>query len=347
MGGIGLRAAEDHAQAAFISSHLLSEGLVSELTEKSITPINTSQSFQTVSRALENLSVKLGELVSMEEVEGKSQKEISLGIDLHNKDCLLDEIKTSSSLREQARMASLSLPHAGDWLNTTPILSLGLHLRSSEFIPAARYRLGVPVYESDSPCIACQRHNDKLGDHALHCGHTGERISRHNHLRDALHEIAAAAALNPSKEDRFLIPGEDVRPADVLLPYWENGRDTAVDVTVVSSLQEATVANAAVTPGHALNFAFSKKVNKASDACRAQGLEFIPFVLEALGGFHSAADRQVKKLGAALARHNGQPEDEASRHIFQRLSILLQKGNASMISNRKRDFPLPQTDGDI
>ena len=150
----------NHAQAAFISSHLLSEGLVSELTEKSITPINTSQSFQTVSRALENLSVKLGELVSMEEVEGKSQKEISLGIDLHNKDCLLDEIKTSSSLREQARMASLSLPHAGDWLNTTPILSLGLHLRSSEFIPAARYRLGVPVYESDSPCIACQRHND-------------------------------------------------------------------------------------------------------------------------------------------------------------------------------------------
>ena len=166
-------------------------------------------------------------------------------------------------------------------------------------------------------------------------------------MRDALHEIAAAAALNPSKEDRFLIPGEDVRPADVLLPYWENGRDTTVDVTVVSSLQDATVAGAAATPGHALQFAFSKKVNKASDTCRAQGLEFIPFVVEALGGFHSAADRQVKKLGAALARHNGQPEDEASRHIFQRLSILLQKGNASMIMNRKRDFPSPQTDGDI
>ena len=128
---------------------------------------------------------------------------------------------------------------------------------------------------------------------------------------------------------------------------WGDGRDTAVDVTVVSSLQDATVAGAAATPGHALQFAFSKKVNKASDTCRAQGLEFIPFVVEALGGFHSAADRQVKKLGAALAQHNGQPEDEASRHIFQRLSILLQKGNASMIMNRKRDFPSPQTDGDI
>ena len=345
MGGLGLRAALDHAPAAFISSHLAAGEIIHKLTGESST--TSSQSSHEILDALENLSVKVGETVTKEDIELKSQKEISLGIDLYNQDCLLKVFKDSFSLRDQARMSSLTLPHAGDWLNTAPILSLGLHLRHTEFIPAVRYRLGVSVYDSDGPCPACQKLNDKLGDHALHCGHTGERISRHNHLRDIIHETAAAAALSPSKEDRFLIPGEEVRPADVLLPYWENGQDTAIDVTVISSLQQATVASAAVTPGHALNFAYAKKMDKAGDSCRAQGIGFVPFVVEALGGFHSAAVRQVRKLGAALARHNGQPEEEASRHLFQRLSITIQKGNSSMITNRKRNFPSPETDGDL
>ena len=103
------------------------------------------------------------------------------------------------------------------------------------------------------------------------------------------------------------------------------------------------MASAAVTPGHA----FTKKMDKAGDSCRVHGICFVPFVVEALGGFHSAADRQVRKLGAALARHNGQQEEEASRHLFQRLSIMIQKGNSSMITNRKSNYPSPETDGDL
>ena len=41
-----------------------------------------------------------------------------------------------------------------------------------------------------------QRHSDALGDHAMCCGHQGERIFRHNALRDTSHDTAAAAALN-------------------------------------------------------------------------------------------------------------------------------------------------------
>ena len=88
------------------------------------------------------------------------------------------------------------------------------------------------------------------------CGFGGERISRHNHLRDALHETAVAAGLGPVKEGRFLIPGADRRPADILVPNWAGGRDAALDVTVVIPLQAATVAEAATTPGHSLNFAY-------------------------------------------------------------------------------------------
>ena len=50
-----------------------------------------------------------------------------------------------------------------------------------------------------------------------------------------------AAGLGPAREVRFLIPGEDSRPADVLLPHWVGGKDAALDITVVNSLQVATV----------------------------------------------------------------------------------------------------------
>ena len=99
-----------------------------------------------------------------------------------------------------------------------PIPALGLHMTPLEFIKAAKYRLGCHIYEEAGPCPACLRHSDRFGDHALSCGHWGERISRHNAIRDHIHGLAVKAVLNPSKEGRFILPGADRRPPDVMVP---------------------------------------------------------------------------------------------------------------------------------
>ena len=83
-------------------------------------------------------------------------------------------------------MSSLSLKHAGDWLQVVPSPPLGLLLRAPEFKSAVLYRLGVPVFQREGPCVAYGQASDKHGDHAIACAARGERISRHNHLRDAL-----------------------------------------------------------------------------------------------------------------------------------------------------------------
>ena len=57
------------------------------------------------------------------------------------------------------------------------------------------------------------------------------------------------------------------------------------------------------------------------------------------------AELQVKKLGAALARQSGREEAECVRHLFQRLSILLVKGNAALFLNRQPHHPEPEIDG--
>ena len=50
-------------------------------------------------------------------------------------------------------------------------------------------------------------------------------------MRDAIFAAASQAALGPRKEPAGLLPGSDDRPADVLLPFWANGKDAALDVS--------------------------------------------------------------------------------------------------------------------
>ena len=113
--------------------------------------------------------------------------------------------------------------------------------------------------------------------------------------------------------------------------------DTALDMTVVCPLQIGLVAHAATTPGYALTHAHQEKMRKNEEDCRKQGIVFLPLAAEALGGWHPLAVEQVKKLGAALARQTGEEEGVLKSQLFQKLSLVLMKGNAAIFSNRIPD----------
>ena len=345
MGGMGLRGAEDHSSAAYAASVVASRPLTRLLLHAGRYTDQEPRLTLPV-QLVESLAATLGEEVREEELVGVTQKQLAVKVDLRQQRLLQEQIG-EDEVRERARMASLSLPHAGDWLNTAPLTALGLHLRPAEFVLVAKYRLGMELYSRSGPCPACLRPSDNLGDHALCCGTGGERISRHNHLRDALYETAVAAGLGPTKEGRFLLPGADRRPADVLIPHWAGGRDAALDVTVVNPLQVATLAGAATTPGHGLSFAYNRKVRGAQEDCRRQGIAFLPMAAESFGGWHSVAEQEVRKLGTALARHTRQEEEEAVRHLWGRLGILLQRGNAAILGNRVPTYPDTHIDGTL
>ena len=116
-------------------------------------------------------------------------------------------------------------------------------------------------------------------------------------------------------------------------------------MSVVNPLQAALVNQAATTPGHALSTRHREKMSKHGEACRSAGMEFIPMAVETMGGWHEQTVGQVKKLGSALARQTGQDDSEAIRHLAQRLSILLVKGNSALLLNRLPSFPPPEVNG--
>ena len=341
MGVLGLRGAADHASASHACSVLSTAPLSRALQgrQNDASPLSLPQ------EVLDDLTRRTGEDATVGVLWSLPQKALSLKIDLKCLATLTSNVQELGEVREAARLASLGLPRAGAWLIPPPIPSLGLHLQPLEFIMAAKYRLGCQVYDKEGPCPACLQHSDRFGDHALCCGHWGERIGRHNAIRDHIHSMAAKAVLNPVKEGRFLLPGCDRRPADVYVPNWAEGRDAAFDITVINPLQQATVAQAAETPGHSLDFAFNRKMRGTADECERQGVAFVPLAFESLGGWHRTAEKQVKKLAQAVARQTGVDESECCSQATSRLSLLLMKGNSAILINRIPSAPDPTIDG--
>ena len=296
---------------------------------------------------LDKITAKIGEVASVESLSGVSQKEASLKVDLLNQSLLLHHINEEGEAREIARMASLGLPRAGSWLSVVPSPALGLHLRASEIIPIVKYRLGLPIYSKDGHCPACSKPSDRMGDHSLGCHSTSDRIARHNNLRDVLFEAAASADLGPTREEKHLLPGTVARPGDVMIRRWANGKDAAIDITVTGPLAASNVVAAAAKAGAALEKACERKLRETADACRQEGLVFLPFAMETLGGLHPGAVTQVKQIGAALARSKGLEESVATSQLFGRISLTLMRGNAVMLASRCQEDNLlpPYIDG--
>ena len=80
-------------------------------------------------------------------------------------------------------------------------------------------------------------------------------------------------------------------------------------------------------------------MSKAFDACDAQRISFIPLPVETYGGWHPIAERHISRLGRELARSPANaPQETASKHLFQRLALSIQKGNAALILSRSTDI---------
>ena len=78
---------------------------------------------------------------------------------------------------------------------------------------------------------------------------------------------ASSAHLAPLREEGALLPNSDCRPADVLIPNWTGGKDTAIDVTVVNPMRLDYVSKSADNPEYALTTTFESKWRKYGPVC--------------------------------------------------------------------------------
>ena len=283
LGGLNLRLASIHAPAAFIGSLVRCQDLISRVLGQ--TPNESSHLHSTFLALVHNAARTIWH--SLEDIDiPLTQKALSRAIDEATFDHLL---ASAADTRSKALVLSSSIPYASDWINVIPSQALGIHFLDREFRGCLQYWLGLPMIEEGHHCPFCQSPADRFGDHQVGCGGNGDRIHRHDSLRDALFSAAQSAALEPRKEMPSLVPGSASRTADVFLPTWERDQPAALDVTVVSTLQNRTVVRAASVSGYALSVARERNMAAHSESCQSVGVSFIPMVVETLGGWDEEA----------------------------------------------------------
>ena len=328
MGGLGLRNAVPHASGAYLVSLAHSSSHMGPISASSV-----EDSLQ-----LLNDRVSPTSAFTFEDLKEKAQMHVTHAIDLRIQE-LTAALATSP--RSKARLGCLSLAGTGDWLNANPSFAFNLHMPGPEFRTSIRYRLGVPVYQEDGKCPACDANSDSFGDHAIACGYQGERNSRHNILRDEIFNTAKAACLRPTKEELGIIDEDASRPADVKIPMWIRGKDVAFDVTVSSPLSASYVERTSRDAAYTLNASFEAKHKKHGEHCRSKNVIFYPLPVQTLGSWHPESAAELKRIGDAIAKRSPIDNKTAVRHFFQRLAVLLQRGNSHLILSRQPSYPAP------
>ena len=201
---------------------------------------------------------------------------------------------------------------------------------------------GSSLHSSPYSCSECHCVADVFGDYQVGCGGNGDRILRHNAIRDVIFCAAQSTALSPSKEVPNLILDSLSRPADIFLLTWSCGPPAAVVVHVISPLQQQTIAEAAFTPGHALQVGVQRKLSSHISACRSAGVDFIPIVAEALDGLVEDTIKIVRRLGDFISQRVSQSSSGStpcSKQLFHRLAIALWRGNACLWLHRQPTLP--------
>ena len=154
----------------------------------------------------------------------------------------------TSSNADQARLLSVSAPHASSWLSVLPSQGLGLHLGALVHQVAIKWWLGM-VTSQGSQCALCPGNAlDPLGHHATTCKRGGDVVVQHNTLRDVLAETCHRAHLGIQVEggNDFTANHSHTHPADLLLTNWTSGKTAAFDISVTSQLNTHTLMEAEV-----------------------------------------------------------------------------------------------------
>ena len=85
----------------------------------------------------------------------------------------------------------------------------------------------------------------------------------------------------------------------------------------------------------------------SAQSTRPGRVEFVPLACETWGAWHPEALRAIKKLAKQMACHVGKDEATTTRHVLQRLAVLLQRGNVALLTSRVPEHPAPEVDGDL
>jgi hypothetical protein len=313
--GLGLRSAASHATACFIGS---------SSSAKNHSPLDISID----QRCIDSYNSRVASPIDSN--SQLPQKELSSKID----SVTLENLLASKSMYTKARMKSILGRGASAWLTVIP--SSNMSFSNRQYQIAMRLHLGLPVYPSKTKCACKTGHLDRFGIHALACKTKGDIISRHNAVRNVIHNYCEEAGLTAELEKGNLLGdyADKRRPADVLIKNFSLNSDHCLDIAITSPLQDKYIAGASSTEGYAASNYYKFKLSKYAEAVIKENMVFQPIVLETFGRIADKSIPCLIKIASTKADRYSTSRSKAINTFFQQISVALQIRNANMILKR-------------
>ncbi|KAL6520866.1 hypothetical protein OROGR_017435 [Orobanche gracilis] len=206
-----------------------------------------------------------------------------------------------------------------------------------EYRTILKYRLLIPLFPVDELCLICRKAClDSFGEHAIHCKDLPGFKYRHDMVRDVLFDVFRRAGISAKKEApvNFLtdpLEGRStLRPADILVSGWIEGKYACVDLTGVSPL--VGLGNEDFTMGQAALQVASCKVIKHEKACIENQHVFIPFAFDTFGFLAPEAVDILNRVQRIM--HSNVMTPKSMYVVFKMISFAIQKGVAAQLVAR-------------
>jgi len=130
-------------------------------------------------------------------------------------------------------------------------------------------------------------------------------------------------------EPKSLTQHQDRRPDDFSLMPWSNGRCLAWDLTCPDTLAPTATSTVTAITGQGAVANEAEAKQKIKYACLSPAFDFIPVAVETLGSLANEASAFMHQLGGRITSITW--ERRATECLLQRLSVDIQRGNASYV----------------
>lgn len=316
-GGLGLRSAAEHCNAAFVAS--------ASYANERIETFNPGLRLEEDTALLRCVSYL--KLTNIEIPEKCTQRHISRNITALK----IEELLATIDLQDKARFLSASASESFSWLVAAPNKANGADLEGSQFTIYLRFYLGLTVYQQDGPCPACgEQGTDSLGHHAVMCAAGPERTRRHNYIRDTYADFAKKAGMGPLTEVQ--IPAQEnssIKLDVVQMNAFPS--PIAVDIGVTDPRRSDYCEPASRIVGYSADAYAQVKIDLEEDPCARKGWRFFPLVVETLGKWNTTSVTTIANLAQLLARRTGAPLKPTIRGMMTQLGLALVKGIANQL----------------
>jgi hypothetical protein len=276
-----------------------------------------------------NPSAKLPDLSST-----PKQKDLVRAVMESRMETLLETVDT----RTRALIIGQRQTHASLWKNA--VHTAEMFINPEVFQIAALFSIGAEIFPEVERCPVCNEADlDKYGDHALVCQTLGGVVHRHNDAYKVFVQEARHGLVAINVEHVIQITPEKTYKADIVLPYGIPGllsQRTALDLVVTTNFCRTMVKAAAKEDLATAEKGADRKDKEHEEDLKKVGFMFCPLAFEATGGHTPEVSNIANYFITQNSLMTGRPFTELSVNFWQRLSVTLQRSNATAILFRRK-----------